>query len=83
VLSAQQLAEMRRDQGLTRELMSRVMGRTPRWLMFIEEGRVPLTEEVHDDIVRALITHRLSTKAPGAVVAASQGLNLTSHQQSN
>lgn len=83
MLIARQIAEMRRHQNLTREQLARVMGRTPRWLMFIEEGRMPLTEEAHDSIVHALATYRLSTKAPGAVGAESQGLNLTSHQQSN
>jgi len=83
MLTAQQLARMRRDLDMTREMAARDIGRTPRWLMFIEEGRVPLTEEVRDEIVRALVTHRLRTKAPGTVGAEPKGLNLTSHQQSN
>jgi len=83
MLIAQQIAEMRRHQNLSREQVAQVLGRTPRWLMFVEEGRVPLTEQMHDAIVHALATHHLSTKAPGAVGAESQGLNLTSHQQSN
>lgn len=87
-MTAAQLASMRRQQGQTREQLSYLIGRTPRWLMFAEEGRIPLTEEVHDDIMRGLTVHMMHAKDPGAVVAAAvdaafPGSNLTSNQQSN
>lgn len=54
MLSADQLAAKRREKGQTREQLSYLLGYTPKWLLFIEQGRIPLTREVHDSISRAI-----------------------------
>jgi hypothetical protein len=88
LLTAAQLAAMRREVGQSRELLAWVLQRSPRWVTFVEEGRIPLTQEIHDQIEWGIEMHTHYAKDPGAVVAAAvdaafPGSNLTSNQQSN
>lgn len=88
VKTADQLAADRRDVGQSREQVGYLLRRTPKWVMFVEEGRIPFTQEIHDQIAWAIDQHAIYAKDPGAVVAAAvdaafPGSNLTSNQQSN
>ena len=88
MLTAAQLASERRQVGQSREQLAWVLQRSPRWVTFVDEGRIPLTRAIHDQIEWGIEMHTHYAKDPGAVVAATvdaafPGSNLTSNQQSN
>lgn len=78
--TATELAAKRRALGISRDTLAAELGRTPRWLMHIEEGRLPMSSDLATHITCALTAH---AKNPGFTAPTVPGSNLTSHQQSN
>jgi DNA-binding XRE family transcriptional regulator len=78
--SGPELAATRRALGISRDTLAGNLGRTPRWLMHIEEGRLPMSSDTATQITCALAAH---AKDPGAVGAAFPGSDLTNRQLSN
>ena len=79
--TAEELAARRRSLGLSRELVAVVFGRSTRWLMHIEEGRLPLSDDDARSLLMVLLAGEMTN--PGYTAPTVPGSNLTSHQQSN